>query len=132
MEADLGPVVGWPNPTKPVRPVVMPRKDYVELFMSGFLALLRSLAVLVIAGAAVLFVWLYSVFTAKAQTPVPPECVALAKREGFPTKELSEADLDRARWRMGNLSPKDPLVLRCRVAVKRIEARRLGASQEVK
>lgn len=65
---------------------------------------------------------------AHANTPVPPGCIALAVREGFPTDSLTRLQLARARVRMARLSKSDPLVVQCRSAIEaaRAEARSHG------
>lgn len=58
--------------------------------------------------------------TAKAAklTPVLPECIELAQREGYPTDFLTRLQVARAKLRMSRLSDRDPLVKACREAIK--------------
>ena len=57
-----------------------------------------------------------------AQVPVPPECVQLAQREGFPTDVLSKLQLAKAKYRLYRLNQDDPLVWACRAAVAQLQA----------
>ena len=58
---------------------------------------------------------------AMGEVAVPPECAELAAREGFPTDVLSDRQVRAAKVRMAWLRlrhPHDPLVRKCRAAVR--------------
>jgi hypothetical protein len=57
-----------------------------------------------------------------AQFQVPPGCIELAAREGFPTDTLTKIQAARARIRLARLSKRDPLVQQCRSAVQQAQA----------
>ena len=59
---------------------------------------------------------------ALAQFQVPGECTELAAREGFPTSTLTKYQAAKARARMALLSDRDPLVKRCRGAIRQAVA----------
>ena len=59
---------------------------------------------------------------ALAQFQVPGECTELAAREGFPTDVLTKTQAAQARFRMARLSDRDPLVKRCRSAIRQAQA----------
>ena len=59
---------------------------------------------------------------ALAQFQVPGECTELAAREGFPTSTLTKYQTAKARARMALLSDRDPLVKRCRGAIRQAVA----------
>jgi hypothetical protein len=71
-----------------------------------------------IFGAAVLL----SAGPAYAQFQVPPGCVELAVREGFPTDTLTKVQAARARIRLARLNKHDPLVQQCRSAIQQAKA----------
>lgn len=69
-------------------------------------------------SALVLGVMLGGAGDVSAQIAVPPGCVALAAREGFPTDSLTKIQFARARLRLARLNKTDPLVVQCREAIE--------------
>jgi len=51
---------------------------------------------------------------------VPPECVALAQREGVPTVIENKYQAVKARYKLYRLKKSDPEVRECRAAVARL------------
>lgn len=95
-----------------------PRSHFVETFMRGFFAVLTVFygALLLLLAFGLMFI--YSTAKAAGAIPVPPQCVELAQREGYPTDFLTKTQAARARLRMARLSDRDPVVKACRDAVR--------------
>lgn len=95
--------------------------------MRGFFAVLTVFygALLLLLAFGLMFV--YSTAKAAGAIPVPPQCVELAQREGYPTDFLTKTQAARARLRMARLSDRDPVVKACRDAVR--AERAAGAPQ---
>ena len=59
--------------------------------------------------------------------PVPPDCVELAIREGYPTDTMTEAQAKRAKVRLIWLRvryPRDEIIKKCAIAVIAVRAAR--------
>lgn len=96
------------------------RPGYIEQ-LKGWLFVTIGVIYAAVFILMVIIGWLV-VSTARAEasklTPVPLDCVELAQREGFPTDYLTRLQVVRARVRMARLSKTDPLVEKCRAAIK--------------
>lgn len=94
------------------------RVDAVKIFLRGFFAVLAVFYGALLLGLALGLMFVYSSAKAAGATPVPAECVELARREGFPTDTMTRTQAARAGLRLARLSDRDPLVRACRAAVK--------------
>lgn len=118
MEPDLGPIIGE------YRHVVVPDHripvDPVETLKRWLWVIIGVIYAVVFLGIIFGGLLLYSTAARAAKlTPVPPECVELAQREGYPTDFLTRFQVAKARYRLARLSAGDPLVKTCREAIAR-------------
>lgn len=120
-EPDLGPIIGEYRTFRMVE--VTNRADRMETF-KGWLWLVIGVIYAVIFLVVILGGLLIYGSAAKAAklTPVIPECVELAQREGYPTDYLTRFQVAKAKLRMARLSDQDPLVKTCREAIKAARA----------
>lgn len=70
----------------------------------------------------VIFILVLTCMPAFSQVYVPPECVELATREGFPTDVMTRTQAAKAKIRLARLNDIDPIVRSCRDAVTRAKA----------
>lgn len=69
-----------------------------------------------------MIVLLLTCMPAFSQVYVPPECVELATREGFPTDVMTRTQAAKAKIRLARLNDIDPIVRQCRQAVATAKA----------
>lgn len=98
--------------------------DRMDTFKSWLCVVIGGIYVVIFFALLVGGLLIYSSSSARAAklTPVIPECVELAQREGFPTDFLTRLQVAKARYRMSRLSDHDPLVKTCREAIKAARA----------